>query len=112
MSLSPELAFGTEEVQVGDVTKELDVCGLADEMYDALGALPSEVTFNEDLKAAGQLVNKVLAKNGFPPIERDIVAYHFSQKIIGRALELKKLACNAWDTAAEPALPDAFPASE
>jgi hypothetical protein len=112
MGLTANLDYGTETVTVKGLSKEMDVCGLADELFNALESVPKAEKFNEDIPAAAVVVNAILKTHDFPEIAKPIAAYKFAQDVMARAFEIKKEACAAWNSGEEPALHDSSLACE
>ncbi len=110
--LTADLAFGTESVKVGDVTKEVDVCALADALYDALENVPKDTLAIKEFAVALPEVNAALAKFGFPALTVGASAFKFAQDAMARALDLKKEVRDVWRTEDEPASQLDIPDSE
>ena len=106
MVLEADLAFGVETVKVGDVAKTLDVCGLADELYDAMEAVPADTPPLKELDQSGRAAAAVFLKHGFPEITVPATAYRFASQVMARALDVKKAAGDVWPSADGPASPD------
>jgi hypothetical protein len=66
MELTADLAFGVEAVTVAGVSKALDVCGLADELYDAMNAVPAETDPFKETKLSGIAAAAVFKARGVP----------------------------------------------
>lgn len=106
--LKADEAFGMEPITIGDVTKELDVCEVADKLYDAQkAATPDESPMLKASFTDGAAANAVFSSYGFPALPL-FAAVKFANQIGARALELGKEAGNVWDTSVEPALPPDF----
>ncbi len=105
MGAVADLEFGTEQITVDKTTVVMDVCKLAECIYDALAAVPEDTVPLKEISVTAPLVNKVLTDHGLPTIPVDAAAYKFAQDIVGRALAIKKEARGAWASSDEPALP-------
>ncbi len=99
--LQADVAFGVEEIDVAGTVKTVDICGLADQVYDAIKQLPEATTELDVVASEAAALNSVLVANGFPAIESKGAAYKFCQDILLRAIEVKKNALAGWSTGDE-----------
>ena len=106
--LKADVQFGMEEVDIGGTVKSIDVCGFADQLYDAIKKLPESEEDLETMKREAIVLNDVLAAHGLPAIESTASAYRFAQEILHRAIELGKDCRRVWISDDEPALPHDF----
>jgi hypothetical protein len=111
MAITADLAFGTEPVTVGDTTRNLDICGLADELYDACQSVPEDTPLIKMAPLEAGLVNEVLIRKGLPVIASAAAACKLAEEVFFRAAELKKLAGSVWRSADALALPNDSPDS-
>jgi hypothetical protein len=106
MELVADDAFGLEAVTVAGVTKVLDVCGLADALYDAMNGVGDDLTAFKETQLAGAACAAVLVEYGFPDIPVPAAAFMFAARVCARGLELKKAVSDVWGSDGGPASHD------
>jgi hypothetical protein len=112
MELIADDTFGLETVTVAGERKVVDVCGLADALYDAMQAVvPDDVTSFKETQIAGQAAADVFVRYGFPAVPVPAAAYMFAARVCVRAADLKKAVGDVWRSSAEPASPEPTPDS-
>jgi hypothetical protein len=111
MELIVEEEFGLETVTVGGKSLAVDVCKLADELYDALSAVPEGTEAVKETQLAGAAAAAVFEKWGWPAIGIPAAAYKFAVRVCVRALELKKSVGDVWRSLDGPASPEPIPDS-
>lgn len=114
MSIEADLKFGIEPIRVGTHVEDLDVCQVADDLFDVMNAMPTDVGNIRQVALSKDAVNSVVAKYGYPAgaFPTGASAYKFSQDVMAKAIEIKKKADSVWRSEDAPALPDSIPELE